>query len=138
MPDDQSLHDLAAGGRKAVAQAVHILTQIGQSTDTACGELFAALQEVLANEQVPQATKGELQKMMNTLQFQDVVSQQIVAAQTILAAYDDTLAPLADAPTEDDLKVDVEGAFDATANFDRERVDADDLDAWINEAKKEE
>lgn len=138
MPEDQSLDDLAVGGRKTVAQTVHILTQIGQSTETACGELFAALEGVLANEAVPQAVKEDLQKMMNTLQFQDVMAQQIAAAQTILAAYDDTLAPLADAPTEEDLKVDVAGAFDATASFDRERVDVDDLDAWINEAKKDE
>jgi len=31
--------------------------------------------------------------------------------------------------------VEVEGAFDATADFDRDRTDPDDLDAWINEAR---
>ncbi|MFT5369219.1 MAG: putative negative regulator of RcsB-dependent stress response [Candidatus Latescibacterota bacterium] len=136
MPDEHLLHDIAADGRKAIGQTTRILTYIGQSTEAACGELFAALQLLLADEKLPQAAKGQLQNIMNTLQFQDMVSQQLAAVQTLLATFDNTLAPLADVPDEADLVVDIEGAFDATANFDRERVDVHDLDAWVKDAKE--
>ena len=46
------------------------------------------------------------------------------------------MAAMAKAPSEEDLKVEIEGAFDATAQFDWDRTDPDDLDAWINEAKE--
>ena len=138
MPDEQPIKDVAVSGRKVVAQVQRILTQLGQSTETASGELIEKLNELLMDEGVSQATKDTLQGMMNALQFQDVVSQQLAAVTALLTAFDEQLSPFADAPDEADLDVDVAGAFDATASFDRERVDVDDLDAWINKAKEDE
>ncbi|MGA1197778.1 MAG: hypothetical protein ACO36I_14900 [Candidatus Latescibacterota bacterium] len=137
MPDDQLINGLATDGRKVVAQTQRILMHIGQSTETAWGELFEALNVSLTDQKISQPTKDALHNMMNALQFHDVVAQQLAAAKTILTTFDEQLSPFANAPDEADLEVSVAGAFDATASFDRERVDVDDLDAWIQEAKDE-
>lgn len=135
---------LAVEGRRILAQTANILSGVSDSTATASNEIFEILQHIVYSDQdvvltgSPQEIRDQLMAVMNALQFQDIVSQQITAIQTLLEAFDQTLAPLADAPQEGDLSVNVAGAFDATASFDRKRVDADDLDAWINQAKEED
>lgn len=141
---DQDLRKMAAEGRKIMAQTATILRGVSDSTASASNEIFEILQHIVYGDQdvvlkgSPQEIRDQLMGAMNALQFQDIVSQQLAAIQALLEAYDQTLAPLADAPLEADLEVGVEGAFDVTASFDRDRVDADDLDAWINQAKDED
>ncbi|MDP6042091.1 MAG: hypothetical protein QGG64_26310 [Candidatus Latescibacteria bacterium] len=140
---DQQLQDVAGEGRKILAQTSVILTGLGQSTEKAANEVFEILQGVAYSEGdglelklSPEEIREQLLAAMNALQFQDIVAQQVKAIQALINAFDQTLAPHADAPDAADMDVEVEGAFDATAQFDRDRVDPDDLDAWINEAKE--
>jgi len=139
---DQQLPPIAAG-RKMLAQTSVILNSLGKSTEKAANEVFEILQHVVYSEGnlelklSPQEVREQLLAAMNALQFQDIVAQQVNAMQTLMDAFDNTLSLLADAPDEEDLKVEIEGAFDATAEFDRDRTDLDDLDAWINEAKEQ-
>lgn len=140
----QQLQPIAAHGRLTLAQTVTILKSVSESTASASNEILEVLQHIVySNKDVvlqgtPQEIRAQLMDVMNALQFQDIVSQQVTAIQTLLTTFDETLAPLADEPDEADVKVDIEGAFDATASFDRERVDVDDLDAWIDQAQKED
>jgi len=140
----QQLDAIAAEGRKVLAQTAAILGGVSHSTATASNEIFEILQRIVYSEKdvvltgSPQEIRDQLMDVMNALQFQDIVSQQITAIQTLLETFDQTLAPLAGAPDESELAVHLEGAFDATASFDRDRVEVDDLDAWINQAKEDE
>lgn len=139
---DLQLRHIAAQGRKTMSQTATILSGIGQSTETAFNELFDILQSIvhggkdgLQLKQKPEEIRKLLMDAMNALQFQDIVSQQLNAIQALLTDFDTTLAPLADPPVETEIAI--EGAFDATAQFDRTRTDQDDIDAWINDSKKE-
>jgi chemotaxis regulatin CheY-phosphate phosphatase CheZ len=78
--------------------------------------------------------------ILSALQFQDIVSQQTRAVQTLLERIE---RDLVGATTKEETTVSIDmtdGSFDPDASFDRDQAGADqsDIDKWIEEAGSDE
>jgi len=139
---------------KALKQAESILEQVLKSTENAVTEVFEEVEAIHSLlDKCAEQCKGQSfvvdglldikerqMHILSALQFQDIVSQQTRAVQTLLERIE---RDLVGATTKEETTVSIDmtdGSFDPDASFDRDQAGADqsDIDKWIEEAGSDE
>ena len=135
---------------KALRQAESILEQVQISTENAVTEVFGEVEAIHSRlDKCAELCRGQSlvvdilldikerqMHILGALQFQDIVSQQTRAVQSLLEKIERDLEGTA---SKDDNTISVgvsDGTFDPEASFDRDQAEADqsDIDKWIEDS----
>ena len=139
---------------KALKQAESILEQVLKSTENAVTEVFEEVEAIHGLlDKCAEQCKGQSlvvdglldikerqMHILSALQFQDIVSQQTRAVQTLLERIERDLVGAIN-KEETTVSIDMtDGSFDPDASFDRDQAGADqsDIDKWIEESGSDE